>query len=127
MKAFCSLTRISLAGLLVVALAGCATYDRRANNTMLGAGLGAATGAVVGSGDPVYMLGGAAAGGLLGNILTEDRRHYRGKQANRGNRWGHGQRHYRNSSRGWNSSHKWNSSHGKRGHGGYRRGRGHRR
>src|SRR3546814_14940946 len=55
-------------------LAGCASsYDRRANNTMIGAGLGAATGAVISGGDPLYAIGGAAAGGLLGNILTQDR------------------------------------------------------
>ena len=115
MKSFGNLARISLAGLLIMTLAGCATYDRRANNTMLGAG------------DPVYMLGGAAAGGLLGNILTEDNRHYRGKQVNRGNRWSHGQRHYRNSTRGWNRSNTWNNAQGKRGHSGHGRGHRHRR
>lgn len=67
-------TRIATVSLLVFALAGCAThYDRKASNTMLGAGLGAATGAVFSSGDPLFTLGGAAAGGILGNVLTEDR------------------------------------------------------
>jgi len=32
-----------------------------------------AAGAVFSGGDPLYALGGAAAGGLLGNVLTEDR------------------------------------------------------
>ncbi|MCC2596909.1 hypothetical protein LKR43_11215 [Pusillimonas sp. MFBS29] len=66
--------RVIVVGLMAFALAGCtSSYDRRANNTMMGAGLGAAAGAVVSGGDPVYALGGAAAGGLLGNILTQDR------------------------------------------------------
>lgn len=61
-------------GLLAAGMAGCAShYDRKSTNTMLGAGLGAATGAVVSQGDPLFTLGGAAAGGVLGNILTDDR------------------------------------------------------
>ncbi|TKR54025.1 hypothetical protein D7I39_17930 [Allopusillimonas ginsengisoli] len=77
------LARISLIGLLAITLAGCAGYDRRTNNTMLGAGLGTAAGAIAGGGDPIYMLGGAAAGGLLGNILTQDSRSYsRGRSYN---------------------------------------------
>src|SRR5690606_29525098 len=70
--------RLIAVGLMAFTLAGCASsYDRKANNTMIGAGLGAATGAVFSGGDPLYAIGGAAAGGLLGNILTEDRS-YRG-------------------------------------------------
>ena len=66
--------RLIVVGLTAFALAGCASsYDRKANNTMMGAGLGAAAGAVVSGGDPMYAIGGAAAGGLLGNILTQDR------------------------------------------------------
>lgn len=65
--------RTLIVGLMALTLAGCAGYDRRENNTMVGAGLGAATGAIFSGGDPLYTLGGAAAGGLLGNILTEDR------------------------------------------------------
>lgn len=67
-------TRIATIGLLAFTLAGCATHhDRKTNNTLIGAGLGAATGAVFSGGDPLYTIGGAAAGGVLGNILTEDR------------------------------------------------------
>lgn len=82
------LTKIALVGLTALALAGCATHhDRKANNTMIGAGLGAATGAVVSQGNPWYALGGAAAGGLLGNILTDDDdRRSRGWDKNRGSR-----------------------------------------
>lgn len=81
-------TKIALAGLTALALAGCATHhDRKANNTMIGAGLGAATGAVVSQGNPWYALGGAAAGGLLGNILTEEPRYHRRD-------WNRGRHHY---------------------------------
>lgn len=70
-----NIARLLAAGLAMVALTACTTYDRRADNTLLGAGLGTAAGAVVSGGDPLYMLGGAAAGGLLGNVLTSN---YRG-------------------------------------------------
>lgn len=72
-------TRIATIGLLAFTLAGCATHhDRKTNNTLIGAGLGAATGAVFSGGDPLYTIGGAAAGGVLGNVLTQDRdRDYR--------------------------------------------------
>jgi len=74
------IAQIAMSGLL--ALAVCTTAaasERRTTNTVLGAGLGAVAGAVLSNGDPMLTLGGAAAGGLLGNVLTEDRRHhYRG-------------------------------------------------
>jgi len=66
------IAKLAMIGLTALVLAGCATHDRKTNNTMVGAGLGAAAGAVVSQGDPWYALGGAAAGGLLGNILTSD-------------------------------------------------------
>ena len=69
-----SLKRLAVVGLVAFLLAGCASsYDRRANNSMIGAGVGAATGAVFSDGDPVYAVGGAVAGGLLGHILTQER------------------------------------------------------
>ncbi|HZH56056.1 MAG TPA: hypothetical protein VFD96_02645 [Burkholderiaceae bacterium] len=70
--------------------AGCATHDRRHNNTMVGAGLGAAAGAVVSQGNPWYTLGGAAAGGVLGNILTEDDRRSRHRAHGNKHRHKHG-------------------------------------
>lgn len=92
-------TKLALIGLTALALAGCATHDRRQNNTMVGAGLGAAAGAVVSQGNPWYALGGAAAGGLLGNILTEDdrrsRRHVHGNKSRHSySHGGRGSRHH---------------------------------
>lgn len=57
----------------------------KTTNTLLGAGLGAAAGAVLSEGDPMLTLGGAAAGGVLGNVLTKDshRRYSHKKHSNR--------------------------------------------
>lgn len=72
------LARVAVIGLLAFVMAGCATArDRKSDNTLIGAGLGAAAGAVISQGDPLYTIGGAAAGGLLGNILTEERHYHR--------------------------------------------------
>lgn len=102
MKLSTNFSRLAVIGLLAFAMAGCASArDRRTDNTLIGAGLGAAAGAVISEGDPLYTLGGAAAGGLLGNILTEDRRHYRrdwdrgGRHYDRGHRHRHVSKHYR--------------------------------
>lgn len=87
-------TKLALIGLTTLALAGCAThYDRKTNNTMMGAGLGAAAGAVASQGNPWYALGGAAAGGLLGNILTDD-------DDRRSRRWDNDRNHRRSHDRG---------------------------
>ena len=105
MKAQRHFGRIIAVGLMAFTLAGCASsYDRKANNTMMGAGLGAATGAIFSGGDPMYAIGGAAAGGLLGNILTEDRSYRSGKR-------GHN-REYRRSGR----DHRSSGHHNRRGH-----------
>lgn len=91
MKARRHLGRIAVIGLISISLAGCVGYgpqSRKTNNTLLGAGLGGAAGAVVSGGDPLTTIGGAAAGGLLGNILTDDRRGgSRGGRYYRGDRY----------------------------------------
>ncbi len=71
------LARAAGLGVLILALAGCSAYASRRDNTVIGAGLGAVAGAALSDGDPLMMLGGAAAGGLLGNVLTDDRRYSR--------------------------------------------------
>lgn len=83
--------KLAIVGVMALGLAGCAShYDRKSTNTVAGAGLGAAAGAVVSQGDPWVTLGGAAAGGVLGNILTEDRDHRRSRNWDRG----HDRKHY---------------------------------
>lgn len=96
-----TIARLATTGLIVFALAGCATHSRKQNNTLMGAGLGAAGGAVLTQGDPLYTVGGALAGGLLGNILTEDKSRYgkssrgRSPAAHRNSRNWSGDRHGR--------------------------------
>ncbi|TEA77800.1 glycine zipper 2TM domain-containing protein [Allopusillimonas ginsengisoli] len=115
MKLANKIASLAFAGALALAAAGNAMASDRTTNTLLGAGLGAAAGAIFSEGDPLFTLGGAAAGGVLGNVLTEDRRdnwrgnrHYRGKQwDNRGPRWR-------------NVKHKNYRSHGRQNHRGHR-------
>ena len=78
------MSRFIVIAVAAVAFTGCATHDRKSTNTMLGAGLGAAAGAVVSQGNPLLTVGGAAAGGLLGNILTEDKKDRRSRGWNSG-------------------------------------------
>src|SRR5690606_37323270 len=88
MKKPSNLVRLTVIGLLAFAMAGCASArDRKTDNTLIGAGLGAAAGAVISQGGPRYTIGGAAAGGLLGNVLTEERRYSRPG-------WDRGRNHY---------------------------------
>lgn len=69
--------RLAVCCVAVLAISGtAAAADRKTTNMLLGAGLGAAAGAVLSEGDPMLILGGAAAGGVLGNVLTEDRKRY---------------------------------------------------
>jgi len=52
---------------LAGALSGCADMTPREKNTAIGAGVGAAAGAVLTNGSPVGTVGGAAVGGVIGN------------------------------------------------------------
>ncbi len=48
--------------------------DNKKRNTLIGAGIGLLGGAIVSGGDPWATIGGAAAGGVIGNVTTNDRR-----------------------------------------------------
>lgn len=64
---------LALACLLAIGFAADAgASNRKARNTLIGAGLGAVGGALLTHGDPWGALGGAAAGGLIGNVVTDD-------------------------------------------------------
>jgi len=52
---------------LAGALSGCADMTPREKNTAIGAGVGAAAGAVLTNGSPAGTVGGAAVGGVIGN------------------------------------------------------------
>lgn len=83
MKLRVYLGQFAAASLLVMAMGSSASASDRTNNTIIGAGLGAVAGALVTDGDPLITLGGAAAGGLLGNVLTEERSDRRHRDWNR--------------------------------------------
>lgn len=51
---------------------------RKTTNTLIGVGVGALAGAMLSDGDPWATLGGAAAGGFVGNVATHD--HHRGER-----------------------------------------------
>jgi len=64
---------VALAALFAIgAAADAGARSKKTRNTLIGAGLGAAGGALLTHGDPWGALGGAAAGGLIGNVITDD-------------------------------------------------------
>ena len=64
---------ILLAVLLSIGVVdGASARNNKTRNTLIGVGIGAAGGALLSNGDAWGTLGGAAAGGLIGNVLTKD-------------------------------------------------------
>jgi len=67
---------LRMAGLAVLAaavlsLSACSGMSRRGQNTAIGAGVGAVGGAVLTGGSTLGTLGGAAVGGVIGNVGTK--------------------------------------------------------
>ncbi len=59
---------VAITALLVsVAATGCGNMSQRDKNTAVGAGVGAAAGAILTGGGTLGTLGGAAVGGVIGN------------------------------------------------------------
>ncbi len=58
---------LTAALLLAVAATGCSNLSQRDKNTAIGAGVGAAAGAILTGGGTLGTLGGAAVGGVIGN------------------------------------------------------------
>ncbi|MFA5490677.1 MAG: hypothetical protein WC284_15935 [Candidimonas sp.] len=116
MKLVARIAQFAVAGVMTMGLSSSALASDKTTNTLLGAGLGAAAGALLSEGDPLLTLGSAAAGGVLGNVLTEERRYS-------DRRWrGHERRHYRGGrdhyrqagyykNPGWHRSHKHANKH----------------
>ncbi len=69
-----TLTKASLIGVTLVTFAGCADMSPKQRNTAIGAGVGAVGGAVLTGGDALGTLGGAAIGGVIGNVTTDNHR-----------------------------------------------------
>ncbi len=62
---------VSMTAALLVVSAGCSNMSSRGQNTAIGAGVGALGGAVLTGGDAWGTIGGAAAGGVIGNIISD--------------------------------------------------------
>ena len=56
--------------LLAAAATGCSNMSQRDKNTAVGAGVGAAAGAILTGGGTLGTLGGAAVGGVIGNQVN---------------------------------------------------------
>ncbi|MBP0623039.1 glycine zipper 2TM domain-containing protein [Cupriavidus consociatus] len=72
MKTLQALTKVTLIGVTVAAFAGCADMTPKQRNTAIGAGAGAVGGAALTHGSALGTLGGAAVGGVIGNVVTDD-------------------------------------------------------
>lgn len=67
---------------------GALAASKKTRNTLIGVGVGAAAGALLSNGDAWGTLGGAAAGGVIGNVVTKDRHHRdRGWDRRHGRDW----------------------------------------
>lgn len=70
LKAIKSLSATILLASMVVSLTACESMTTRQRNTAIGAGIGSVAGAALG-GNMLSTLGGAAAGGLIGNQVKK--------------------------------------------------------
>jgi len=64
-----SFSLITVVAVLLISLSGCSGMSTRDKNTAIGAGVGAAAGAVLTGGSAVGTVGGAAVGGIIGHQI----------------------------------------------------------
>ncbi len=67
MKAKNTLAMPIISAMLILSLTGCSDLTRRDKNTIIGASIGAATGAILTGGSGIGTAGGAAIGGVIGH------------------------------------------------------------
>jgi osmotically inducible lipoprotein OsmB len=67
-------TVITVAVAMLVSLSGCSGMSQRDKSTAIGAGVGAAAGAVLTGGGVLGTVGGAAVGGIIGNQIGKDKK-----------------------------------------------------
>ena len=65
---------IAVTTVLMLSLGGCGGMSTRDKNTAIGAGIGAAAGAVLTGGGALGTVGGAAVGGVIGNQIGKDKK-----------------------------------------------------
>lgn len=93
----CSLTAAALIG-----IGGCTGMSSQDRNTLMGAGVGGAAGAILTDGSAGGTIGGAAAGGIIGHVMTPDDDYRTGNGRYRDNGYDD-RRRYDNRGR-WNNS-----------------------
>jgi osmotically inducible lipoprotein OsmB len=64
-----TIQRLAISAVASVMLLGCSGMSTRDKDTAIGAGVGAAAGAVLTGGSAVGTVGGAAVGGIIGNQI----------------------------------------------------------
>lgn len=63
-----------IAILMLIVVTGCSNMSNREKNTAIGAGVGAAAGAVITGGSAIGTVGGAVVGGAIGNRVDKDKK-----------------------------------------------------
>lgn len=71
MKNSLRVASIAVLAAAVLGLSGCSGMSKRGQNTAIGAGVGAVGGAILTGGSTMGTLGGAAVGGVIGNVGTK--------------------------------------------------------
>jgi osmotically inducible lipoprotein OsmB len=66
-----TLKAILAAGVLAVVMTGCSSWGERTRDTAIGAGVGAAGGAILSGGSATGTAAGAAIGGAAGNVYGQ--------------------------------------------------------
>ncbi len=74
MKLTNKLTMTFVSAMLMLSLAGCSNLSNRDKNTIIGASIGAAAGAVLTGGSGIGTAGGAAVGGIIGNQVGKHKK-----------------------------------------------------
>jgi len=74
MQSHPQLVSLGLSMMLVLSLSACSGMSTRDKSTAIGAGIGAAAGAVLTGGGVIGTVGGAAVGGVIGNQVGKDKK-----------------------------------------------------
>ncbi len=65
--------KIAVTTVVLISLSGCGGMSTRDKSTAIGAGVGAAAGAIVTGGGVIGTVGGAAVGAVIGNQIGKDK------------------------------------------------------
>jgi len=74
MKTNYRFTSAAVTAVILISLSGCSNMSHRDKATAIGAGVGAAAGAVVTGGGVIGTVGGAAVGAVIGNQVGKDKK-----------------------------------------------------